>query len=116
METLIDINCEDVMLELIYKYLLNGNHVMATYRNKIADPEPYREAAVAFLGLSPNCCSRPVEKTREWVDEMALSGRRVLDYKRDDDNRRANGVHNDIAMNHLVHEVNFDYGVSLRNG
>ncbi|XP_052744395.1 FHIP family protein AAEL005291 isoform X2 [Bicyclus anynana] len=110
METLIDINCEDVMLELIYKYLLNGNHLMASYRNKLSEPEAYREAASAFLGLSPNCCSRPVEKTREWVDDMALSGRRVLDFKTSDENRQVNGVHNEIAMNNLVHEVNFDYG------
>ncbi|CAH0731765.1 unnamed protein product, partial [Brenthis ino] len=110
METLIDLNCEDVMIELIYKHLINGNHLMAVYRNKLTDPEPYREAAVSFLGLSPKCCSRPVEKTKEWVDELALSGRRVLDFKRDDDNRRMNGVHGEIAMNNLVHEVNFDYG------
>ncbi|CAH2230724.1 jg12022 [Pararge aegeria aegeria] len=111
METLIDINCEDVMIELIYKYLLNGNYLMATYRSKLSEPEPYRDAAVAFLGLRPNCCSRPLEKTKEWVDEMALSGRRVLDFKINDDNRRVNGVHNDIAMNNLVHEANYDYGV-----
>ncbi|XP_034836130.1 FHIP family protein GJ17503-like isoform X1 [Maniola hyperantus] len=110
METLIDLNCEDVMIELIYKYLLSGNHLMATYRSKLSDPEPYRDAAVAFLGLSPNCCSRPLGKTREWVDEMALSGRRVLDIRREDDNRRLNGVHNEFAMNNLVHEINFDYG------
>ncbi|XP_039759985.1 UPF0518 protein GJ17503 isoform X2 [Pararge aegeria] len=110
METLIDINCEDVMIELIYKYLLNGNYLMATYRSKLSEPEPYRDAAVAFLGLRPNCCSRPLEKTKEWVDEMALSGRRVLDFKINYDNRRVNGVHNDIAMNNLVHEANYDYG------
>ncbi|XP_045454423.1 FHIP family protein GH13096-like [Melitaea cinxia] len=110
METLIDLNCEDVMMELVYKYLLNGNHLMAMYRNKLSDPEPYRDAAVAFIGLRPRCCVRPVEKTRQWVDELAQSGRRVLDFKREDDNRRVNGTHGDIVMNNLVHEVNFDYG------
>ncbi|XP_047537499.1 FHIP family protein GJ17503-like isoform X1 [Vanessa atalanta] len=109
-ETLIDLNCEDVMIELVYKYLLNGSHLMAMYRHKLSNPELYRDSAMAFIGLSPRCCTRPVEKTREWVDELALSGRRVLDFKRDDDNRRMNGVHGDIAMNNLVHEVNFDYG------
>ncbi|CAH2095477.1 unnamed protein product [Euphydryas editha] len=110
METLIDLNCEDVMLELVYKYLLNGNHLMAMYRHKLSDPEPYRDAAVAFLGLRPRCCMRPVEKTRQWVDDLALSGRRVLDFKREDENRRVNGMHGDIVMTNLVHEVNFDYG------
>lgn len=86
---------------------------MAVYRNKLSDPNPYREAAVAFLGLSPKCCMRPVQKTREWVDELAISGRRVLEFRREDENRRVNGVHGDIAMSNLVHEVNFDYGVSV---
>ncbi|XP_061379790.1 FHIP family protein GJ17503-like isoform X2 [Danaus plexippus] len=110
METLIDLNTEDVMMELVYKYLLSGNHLLAAYRSKLTDPEPYREAAVAFLGLSPNCCMRSVRKTREWVDELAMSGRRILDFKCDSDNRRVNGVHGDIAMSNLVQEVNFDYG------
>ncbi|CAK1594025.1 unnamed protein product [Parnassius mnemosyne] len=109
-ETLIDLNCEDVMLELVYKYLLNGHHLVTTYKHRVADPELYRVAAVAFLRLTPKCCTRPLEKTRAWVNEMALSGRRVLDFRRDDESGRINGMHGDIAMNKLVHEVNFDYG------
>ncbi|XP_026332235.1 UPF0518 protein GF15501 isoform X3 [Hyposmocoma kahamanoa] len=110
MDTLINLNCEDVMIELVYKYLLSGHHLMVNHRNQVAEPEPYREAAVAFLGLSPRCCSRPLDKTIEWVEELALSGRRILDLKRDDDNRRLNGVYGDIAMNNLVQEVKFNYG------
>ncbi|XP_030032429.1 UPF0518 protein GJ17503 isoform X2 [Manduca sexta] len=109
METLIDLNCEDVTIELIYKHLLNGQHLVASHRHKIAEPEPYRDAAVAFLSLTPRCCARPIEKTKQWVDELALSGRRVLDFKRDDE-RRINGVHDDIALNHLVQETKINYG------
>lgn len=112
METLISLDCEDVMIELIYKHILNGHHVMVTHRHKISDPEPYREAAVAFLSLTPRCCNRPLEKTREVVDELALSGRRVLDIKREDE-RRINGYSEDIVMNNLVQEVKFNYGVSF---
>ncbi|XP_045538073.1 FHIP family protein GJ17503 isoform X2 [Papilio machaon] len=109
-ETLIDLNCEDVTLELIYKYLLNGHHLIATYKHRIADPTLYMDAALAFLDLTPECCTRPLEKTRAWVNELALSGKRVLDFRKDDEDRRINGVHGDIAMNSLVKEVNFDYG------
>ncbi|XP_026735300.1 UPF0518 protein GJ17503 isoform X2 [Trichoplusia ni] len=109
METLIDLNCEDVMVDLVFKHVLNGHHLMVAYRHKIADPEPYRDAAIAFLGLSPRCCLRPMEKTRQWVDELAQSGRRVLDLKSDNE-RRFNGVHDDIAMSHLVHELKVNYG------
>ncbi|CAH0596429.1 unnamed protein product [Chrysodeixis includens] len=109
METLIDLNCEDVMVDLVFKHVLNGHHLMVAYRHKIADPEPYRDAAIAFLGLSPRCCARPMEKTRQWVDELAQSGRRVLDL-RSDNERRFNGVHDDIAMSSLVHELKVNYG------
>lgn len=111
METLIDINCEDVTIDLIYKYLANGHHLMATHRYKIADSEFYRDAAFAFLSLTPRCCQRPIEKTRQWVDDLAMSGRRVLDFRKEDD-KKYNGVHEDIAMNNLVQEVKFNYGVS----
>lgn len=68
METLIDLNCEDVMVDLVFKHLLNGHHLMITYGHNISDPYPYRDAAVAFLGLSPRCCSRPMEKVRQvWI-------------------------------------------------
>ncbi|KAI5645824.1 retinoic acid induced 16-like protein domain-containing protein [Phthorimaea operculella] len=110
METLIDLNCEDVMIELVFKYLLNGHHLMVNHRHLIAEAEPYRDAAVAFLGLSPRCCSRPLAKTKQWVEEMALSGRRLLDFKRGDEDKRMNGMHGDIAMNNLVQEVKFNYG------
>ncbi|XP_059051686.1 FHIP family protein AGAP011705-like [Achroia grisella] len=110
METLIDLNCEDVMIELVYKYLLNGHHLMSSHKHKIADPEPYREAVSAFLSLTPRCCSRPLEKTREWVDELSVSGRRILDFKREDETRRINGFNEDIVLNNLVQEVKFNYG------
>ncbi|KAF9410858.1 hypothetical protein HW555_010196 [Spodoptera exigua] len=109
METLIDLNCEDVMVDLVFKHLLNGHHLMVAYRHKIADPEPYRDAAIAFLGLSPRCCSRPMEMTKQWIDELAMSGRRVLDLKSDNE-RRMNGLHDDIAMSSLVHEIKVNYG------
>ncbi|XP_053615503.1 FHIP family protein GJ17503 isoform X2 [Plodia interpunctella] len=110
METLINLNCEDVMIELIYKHILNGQHIMMSHKHKISDPEPYREAAVAFLSLSPRCCHRPLEKTKIWVDDLALTGRRVLDFKREDDMRRINGFNEDIVMSNLVQEVKFNYG------
>ncbi|CAH0677881.1 unnamed protein product [Spodoptera exigua] len=109
METLIDLNCEDVMVDLVFKHLLNGHHLMVAYRHKIADPEPYRDAAIAFLGLSPRCCSRPMEMTKQWIEELAMSGRRVLDLKSDNE-RRVNGLHDDIAMSSLVHEIKVNYG------
>ncbi|XP_063548322.1 FHIP family protein AGAP011705 [Cydia strobilella] len=107
METLIDLNSEDVMIELVYKYLLKGHHLL-THRPTPPDPNSYRDAAMSFLSLSPQCCFRSLSRTRAWVDELAMSGRRVLDLKRDDE--RVNGVQDGIAMNSLVQEIKFNYG------
>ncbi|CAF4880714.1 unnamed protein product [Pieris macdunnoughi] len=109
METLIDLNCEDVMIELVFKYLLNGHHMILPHKHKLSDPEMYRLASLAFLELSPKCCKRPLESTKAWVEEMAASGRKVLELS-SNDSRRVNGVHGDIAMNDLVQDINFDYG------
>ncbi|XP_075984477.1 FHIP family protein GJ17503-like isoform X2 [Anticarsia gemmatalis] len=108
METLIDLNCEDVMLELVFKHLLSGQHLM-NCRHKVTDPEQYRDAAVAFLQLAPKCCQRPMEKTKQWCDELALSGRRVLDFNVNPE-RRLNGTHDEFAMSNLVHETKTNYG------
>ncbi|KAG7309133.1 hypothetical protein JYU34_005055 [Plutella xylostella] len=111
METLIDLNSEDVMLELIFKYLLNGHHLAPSLRNRISEPEIYRETAFAYLSLAPNICTRPLEKTRKFVEELEMSGRRVLEFPRHDDGRRyMNGVSEGIAMDNLVKEVKFNYG------
>ncbi|CAK1545484.1 unnamed protein product [Leptosia nina] len=108
METLIDLNCEDVMIELVFKYLLNGHHVV-TQKHKLSDPELYRLASNAFLDLTPKCCQRPLESTKKWVQDMATTGRKVLDINLESNNR-VNGVQGDIALSDLVQEINFDYG------
>ncbi|CAB3233314.1 unnamed protein product [Arctia plantaginis] len=106
METLIDLNCEDVMIDLVYKYLVNGQHLILN-KHKITEPSQYRDAAVAFLSLSPKCCSRPMERTKQWCDELAISGRRVLDFNEE---RRINGVHDGLPMSNLAHETKVNYG------
>lgn len=50
METLTSLNSEDVMVELVYKYLLTGQHLCGAHRHRISNPEPYRDATVAYLG------------------------------------------------------------------
>ncbi|GBP59437.1 UPF0518 protein GF15501 [Eumeta japonica] len=118
METLIDLNCEDVMLELVYKYLLGGNHFMP-HIQQLLDPELYRESAIAFLDLSPKCCLKPLSSTREWSEDLFRNGRRILDFSFKDDNEERwlqNAINEQsIMMNNLVQEVSFNYGAEKNN-
>ncbi|XP_046395520.1 FHF complex subunit HOOK interacting protein 1B isoform X2 [Ischnura elegans] len=56
-ETLVDLNCEDVMLELVLRYLIPCTHVMLSQRKRVGDMSTYNQSALKFLSLSPSCCS-----------------------------------------------------------
>nr|CAD7415348.1 unnamed protein product [Timema poppensis] len=58
-ETLVDLNCEDVMLELVFKHLVPCTHVMLSQRKRIRDLDPYCRSSDKFLSLSPSCCTVP---------------------------------------------------------
>jgi hypothetical protein len=58
LETLVDLNCEDLMIELIFKYLINGNHLMVSHRQKSLNYDVHCRATEMFLSLSPECCSQ----------------------------------------------------------
>lgn len=111
-DTLIDLNCEDVMIELVFKYIRKGYHLMPSYRNNIADPQTYRDAATALLSITPKSSQRPAYLTRAFVEDLAATGKRVLDFRPKDETDRRGNRFNDqnIAMNNLVQEVNFNYG------
>ncbi|XP_076624713.1 FHIP family protein AGAP011705 isoform X2 [Colletes latitarsis] len=56
-ETLVNLNCEDVMLELCLGALSPCSHVMLSQRRRLRDIDPFGRAAEKFLSLMPNCCS-----------------------------------------------------------
>ncbi|XP_014288523.1 FHIP family protein AGAP011705 isoform X2 [Halyomorpha halys] len=53
MQTLIELNCEDVMLELILKYLIPCNHIMESQKSRIGQGDPFCENTEKFLQLAP---------------------------------------------------------------
>ncbi|XP_077285417.1 FHIP family protein GJ17503-like isoform X2 [Arctopsyche grandis] len=57
LETLIDLNCEDLMLELVLKYLIDGNHLMVSHRHRSLDCDVHCKGTTMLLSLSPDCCS-----------------------------------------------------------
>ncbi|XP_065077982.1 FHIP family protein AAEL005291 isoform X2 [Ochlerotatus camptorhynchus] len=53
-DTLLSLNCEDIMLELIMKYLLTCQHVPISHRFKVNRVDPYSNAVEYFLNTSPD--------------------------------------------------------------
>ncbi|KAK3507573.1 hypothetical protein QTP70_028648 [Hemibagrus guttatus] len=55
--TLIGLYCEDVMLQLILKYLIPCNHMMLSQRCVVTERDCYSVSGAKFLALTPSCCS-----------------------------------------------------------
>nr|XP_029721101.1 UPF0518 protein AAEL005291 isoform X2 [Aedes albopictus] len=53
-DTLLSLNCEDIMLELALKYLLSCQHVPISHRFKVNRVDPYSNAVEYFLNTSPD--------------------------------------------------------------
>uniref|UniRef100_A0A182QZS2 FHF complex subunit HOOK-interacting protein C-terminal domain-containing protein n=1 Tax=Anopheles farauti TaxID=69004 RepID=A0A182QZS2_9DIPT len=53
-DSLLSLNCEDIMLELILKYLLHCKHVPISHRYKINRVDPYTQAVEYFLNITPD--------------------------------------------------------------
>ncbi|XP_050450016.1 FHIP family protein AAEL005291-like isoform X2 [Cataglyphis hispanica] len=56
-ETLVNLNCEDIMLELCLSALSPCSHIMLSQRSRLRDIDPFGRAAEKFLSLTPYCCS-----------------------------------------------------------
>ncbi|XP_060909106.1 FHF complex subunit HOOK-interacting protein 1B [Labrus mixtus] len=54
--TLLSLNCEDIMLQLVLRYLLPCTHVMLSQRRAIRESDIYGKSADKFLSLIPECC------------------------------------------------------------
>ncbi|XP_013119046.2 FHIP family protein GG24907 isoform X1 [Stomoxys calcitrans] len=63
-DTILGLHCEDLMLELLLKFLLPGKHVPISYRHKINRVDPYTNAADFFLELTPDVMKRVRELTK----------------------------------------------------
>ncbi|XP_037070321.1 LOW QUALITY PROTEIN: protein FAM160A1-like [Pollicipes pollicipes] len=70
LHTLLDLNCEDVMLELVFRHLLPCTHVMVSQRPKVREPELYADTAQRLLSLVPGCCA----PARPFTLQSHLSG------------------------------------------
>ncbi|OCT96233.1 hypothetical protein XELAEV_18013908mg [Xenopus laevis] len=56
--TLLNITCEDFLLQLVLRYLIPCNHVMLSQRRAIKELDLYSKTADKFLSLIPRCCRK----------------------------------------------------------
>ncbi|XP_075937990.1 FHF complex subunit HOOK-interacting protein 1B [Anarhichas minor] len=70
--TLLSLNCEDVMLQLVLRYLLPCTHVMLSQRRAIRETDLYGKSADKFLSLIPECCRLNAASSAERDDDSAF--------------------------------------------
>ncbi|CAH1965271.1 unnamed protein product [Acanthoscelides obtectus] len=56
LESMVDLDCEDLMLELVFKYLQPCLHLMLSQRKILLPLDPYCQSFEKLLTLSPRCC------------------------------------------------------------
>lgn len=73
--TLLSLHCEDVMLQLVLRYLLPCTHVMLSQRRAIRETDLYGKSANKFLSLIPECCRQSTAAFMDREDDTAFWGK-----------------------------------------
>ncbi|KAM9486279.1 FHF complex subunit HOOK-interacting protein 1B isoform 1-T1 [Clarias gariepinus] len=71
-KTLLSLNCEDLMLQLVLRYLLPCTHVMLSQRRAVRETDLYGKSADKFLSLIPECCRITTAACNEKEEEPAF--------------------------------------------
>ncbi|XP_002163723.3 FHIP family protein v1g243165 isoform X1 [Hydra vulgaris] len=64
-QTMFDLNCEDVLFDLILKYLLPCNHILPNQKRIIKEMDFYCKSAIMFLYLIPASCIEAKKEDEE---------------------------------------------------
>nr|XP_019960666.1 PREDICTED: FTS and Hook-interacting protein [Paralichthys olivaceus] len=73
--TLLSLHCEDIMLQLVLRYLLPCTHVMLSQRRAIRETDIYGKSADKFLSLIPECCRLDATPSAERDEDNAFWGK-----------------------------------------
>ncbi|XP_070553596.1 FHF complex subunit HOOK-interacting protein 1A-like isoform X2 [Ptychodera flava] len=76
--TILNLNCEDVMLHLVLKYLVPCKHIMASQRSAIRDQDMYGVSSEKFLSLVP-ICNRSKDHSNSLSSTSTLMSRTSLE-------------------------------------
>ncbi|XP_051782136.1 FHF complex subunit HOOK interacting protein 1B isoform X3 [Erpetoichthys calabaricus] len=68
-KTLLSLNCEDFMLQLVLRYLLPCTHVMISQRRAVREIDIYGKSSDKFLSLIPECCKLELGSTSEHEED-----------------------------------------------
>ncbi|KAM4697249.1 FHF complex subunit HOOK-interacting protein 1B [Discoglossus pictus] len=71
--TLLNLSCEDVLLQLVLRYLIPCNHVMLSQRRAVKDLDLYSKTADKFLSLIPHCCRKEILLSEREEEHAAWS-------------------------------------------
>ncbi|XP_012697804.2 FHF complex subunit HOOK interacting protein 1B isoform X1 [Clupea harengus] len=74
-KTLLSLNCEDLMLQLVLRYLLPCTHVMLSQRRAVRETDIYGKSADKFLSLIPECCHVSTAPSSDREEEPAFWGK-----------------------------------------
>ncbi|KAI4872218.1 hypothetical protein NFI96_000671 [Prochilodus magdalenae] len=74
-KTLLSLNCEDLMLQLVLRYLLPCTHVMLSQRRAVRETDLYGKSADKFLSLIPECCRMTTTASMEREEDQAFWGK-----------------------------------------
>ncbi|XP_078068630.1 FHF complex subunit HOOK-interacting protein 1A [Mustelus asterias] len=77
--TLINLNCEDVMLQLVLRYLIPCNHMMLSQRGAVRERDCYSASAAKLLALTPTCCNSGIRMTHGEHEGEYFLGSKVAD-------------------------------------
>ncbi|XP_038153378.1 FTS and Hook-interacting protein homolog [Cyprinodon tularosa] len=73
--TLLSLHCEDIMLQLVLRYLLPCTHVMLSQRRAIRETDMYGKSANKFLSLIPECCRLNATSSADRDDDNPFWGK-----------------------------------------
>jgi len=82
-KTLLELNCEDVLYHLTFRYLIGCYHVVANQKRTIKEVDFYCKSATMFLYLTPQCCieanKHPVETPTTIATEKVETLKSLVD-------------------------------------
>lgn len=128
--TLIGLYCEDVMLQLILRYLIPCNHMMLSQRRVVRERDCYSVSAAKILALTPSCCSpdrsppplRQLESIlfSKGADTPSSTSTENIDSFSDDDDGLGNSctigseIYLDVSYLHYLYDARLSISSCLR--
>jgi len=71
-KTLLELNCEDIIFHLVFRYLLPCDHILPNQKRTIKSVDYYCKSATMFLYLTPSCCIETNKSNRNNEKDESL--------------------------------------------